>query len=73
MKPFVTGSAQPKLNRSNMDSIKVNCPPVELQNKFAELVEGLDTQKSQAEVSLKKSEDLFNALLQKAFKGELTK
>ena len=47
-------------------------PPIELQNKFAERIQAIEAQKSQAQASLVQAEDLFNSLLQKAFKGELT-
>ena len=72
LSPYVSGSAQPKLNRKNMDQIKVFCPPLELQNQFADRVQAIEAQKAQAQESLAKAEDLFNSLLQKAFKGELT-
>ena len=68
---YVTGSAQPKLNRKNMDQIKIFCPPIELQNQFADSVQAIEGQKGQAQASLAQAEDLFNSLLQRAFKGEL--
>jgi type I restriction enzyme S subunit len=51
---------------------EVLIPPKELQNQFAERVQAIETQKAQAQASLAQEEDLFNSLLQKAFKGELT-
>jgi type I restriction enzyme S subunit len=48
-------------------------PPIDIQNQFAERVQIIENQKQQALDSLQKSEDLFNSLLQKAFKGELVK
>ncbi len=69
---YVTGSAQPKLNRKNMDQIKIFCPPIELQNQFAERVQAIEAQKAQVQASLAQAEDLFNSLLQRAFKGELS-
>ena len=47
------------------------CPPIELQNEFAERVQVIEAQKAQAEASLVEANNLFNSLLQKAFKGEL--
>ena len=47
-------------------------PPIELQNKFAERIQAIEVQKTQAQDSLAQAEDLFNSLLQRAFKGELT-
>ena len=46
-------------------------PDLNIQNQFAERVALIEQQKAQAQQSLQKSEDLFNSLLQKAFKGEL--
>lgn len=71
LKPYVSGSAQPKLNRKNMDKITVSCPPMKLQNQFKERVQAIKAQKEQAQESLDKAEELFNSLLQRAFKGEL--
>ena len=52
--------------------LSIILPPSELQNQFAERVEKIEQQKQQAQINLAKSNDLFNALLQKAFTGELT-
>ena len=46
-------------------------PPITLQTQFAEKIALIDQQKELAKQSLNESEDLFNTLLQKAFKGEL--
>jgi len=47
-------------------------PPIKLQNQFAERVQAIEVQKAQTQASLAQAEDLFNSLLQRAFKGELT-
>ena len=41
------------------------------QNQFAERVQSIELQKSKAQASLVKADELFNSLLQRAFKGEL--
>ncbi|MGM5470646.1 restriction endonuclease subunit S [Flavobacteriaceae bacterium LMO-SS05] len=46
-------------------------PPINLQNQFAEKIDLIEKQKELAKRELQESEDLFNCLLQKAFKGEL--
>lgn len=61
----------PKANKSQIKLYKGIVPPINLQNQFAERVALIEQQKAQAQQSLQKSEDLFNSLLQKAFKGEL--
>jgi type I restriction enzyme S subunit len=52
----------------NLDMI---IPSLNLQNQFAERVLAIETQKEQAQASLEKAEELFNSLVQRAFKGEL--
>ncbi|RXJ77870.1 hypothetical protein CRV03_02550 [Arcobacter sp. F155] len=46
-------------------------PPIELQNKFASIVEKCETIKEKENQKLKQLEDLHNSLMQKAFKGEI--
>jgi type I restriction enzyme S subunit len=46
-------------------------PPIILQNQFTAHVQVIEVQKAQAQASLVKAEELFNSLLQRAFKGEL--
>ena len=52
--------------------IEILYPSLELQNLFAERVQAIEAQKAQAQASLAQAEDLFNSLLQRAFKGELS-
>ncbi|CAM1351033.1 restriction endonuclease subunit S [Tenacibaculum ascidiaceicola] len=59
------------LSKGSFSKIKMVKPPIELQTQFAERVGLIEAQKKQAQEALQKSEDLFNVLLQKAFKGEL--
>jgi type I restriction enzyme S subunit len=59
------------MNKSNLNRIPIPIPPIELQNKFAEKIKNIEAQKASAKTALAASEDLFNSLLQKAFKGEL--
>ena len=47
-------------------------PPIKIQKQFAERIQLIEAQKQQAQLSLEKSEALFNSLLQQAFTGELT-
>jgi len=62
----------PILKQSEFSKMKCTVPPITLQNQFAERIQHIEAQKQQAQASLQKSEDLFNSLLQRAFKGELT-
>jgi len=60
------------LSKGSFEKILMILPPNEIQNQFAERVKVIEAQKAQVQQSLLKSEELFNSLLQKAFKGELT-
>ncbi len=60
------------INKTQLKRFPVLRPPIELQNQFAQHIEKIEQQKQQAQASLKKSQALFNSLLQRAFKGELT-
>lgn len=61
----------PKLALFRIEQIELLLPPINLQNQFAEKIALIEKQKELAKQELKESEDLFNCLLQKAFKGEL--
>lgn len=66
-----SGANLPRINPSEVEKYPTINPPLKLQNLFAERVQAIEAQKSQAQASLVKAEELFNSLLQKAFKGEL--
>lgn len=59
------------INAQELQSIKILIPPVLLQNKFAEVVEKVESIKNQFRQSLKELENLFSSLSQQVFKGEL--
>lgn len=65
------GGVKAGLNFTDIKSYNIFCPPIELQNQFAERVAVIEDQKQQAQLALAKSEELFQSLLQRAFKGEL--
>lgn len=52
-------------------SLDVPVPPIELQNQFATIVEKVEKIKEQNQQSLTELENLYGAVSQKAFKGEL--
>ena len=68
---YATGAAQPGLNVGTLVDLEVMFASYNLQNQFAERVQAIEAQKAQAQDSLAQAEDLFNSLLQRAFKGEL--
>lgn len=66
-----SGGTRQALNYSQIKKFDIPKVPIELQNKFATIVEEIESQKKIMEQSLTEMENNFNALLQKAFKGEL--
>ena len=69
---YATGAAQPGLNVGTLVDLEVMFASYNLQNQFAERVQAIEAQKTKAQASLAQAEDLFNSLLQRAFKGELS-
>ena len=59
------------MNTGVLNNISFPYPPIELQNQFAEKIAVIEQQKDLAQQELQEAENLFNCLLQKAFKGEL--
>jgi type I restriction enzyme S subunit len=68
---FAVGAAQKTLNLKTIRNFEIFHPPLDKQNQFAEKISLIEQQKKLAKQELQESEDLFNCLLQKAFKGEL--
>jgi len=68
---YWVGSTQIHLRSSMFFDLDMPVPNIKLQNQFAERVQAIETQKTQAQGSLVQAENLFNSLLQRAFKGEL--
>jgi type I restriction enzyme S subunit len=54
-----------------LESVQLPLPPTEIQDLFEKRVIIIEKQKSIAQASAQKSEELFNSLLQKAFNGNL--
>ena len=69
---FATGAAQPGLNVGTLVDLEIMIVPYDIQTQFAERVAVIESQKQQAQLELAKSEELFQSLLQRAFKGELS-
>ena len=61
------------IDSSLLRSLEIVIPPIPLQQTFASIVEHVEKLKETQKKSLQDIEQLFNALMQKAFNGELTK
>lgn len=67
----IKGIGVPDLHLNMIKKFLLPLPPIETQLLFSDRVAIIEQHKAQAQVSLLKSEELFNSLLQRAFKGEL--
>ena len=67
IKSASNSSAQAGLYLGAIKKIKIIVPPIELQNKFAKIIEKIEEQKSLYEKELEKLQNNFDALLQKSF------
>ncbi|MGE7863797.1 restriction endonuclease subunit S [Bacillus mobilis] len=66
------GSGVPNLPpMSVIKSIEFMCPPINMQKAFEIKINAIQAQKSNLEFTLKEMRNLYNSLLQKAFKGEI--
>lgn len=68
---IASGTTFAELKIVELKKVNILMPTINLQNQFAEKITLIEQQKELAKQELKESEDLFNCLLQKAFKGEL--
>ena len=56
------------INAKELQKIRILVPPINEQKRFAQIVENIEAQKALVKQCLQESEDLFNGLVQKAFK-----
>ncbi|MEM4331033.1 MAG: restriction endonuclease subunit S [Candidatus Pacearchaeota archaeon] len=67
------GTSIPQLTVPMIRNLKIPLPPIELQQKFASIVEKVEKMKEKQLESKKKTDEMFNSLIQKAFRRELVK
>ena len=61
-----------RLDMPDLIGLNVTIPRKEMQQKFCRLIETLDEQLRFSKAAVKSHDGLFNSLMQRAFKGELT-
>ncbi|GAB1417220.1 hypothetical protein MASR2M117_26260 [Paludibacter sp.] len=65
------GATREAITKEEIEQMRVIAPPLELQTRFAQIVEKTEVLKTQYQQSLQEFEDLYGSLSQKAFRGEL--
>jgi type I restriction enzyme S subunit len=71
MKRRANSSSQANLFTGQIKELQIFKVPIGLQQRFGEISRKLKVEKGVFEEALEKDQDLFNSLMQKAFKGEL--
>ncbi len=66
-----TGGTREALNYTQIKNFDLVLPPISLQNKFASIVKEVEKLKEHQKKSKQDLDNLFNALMQKAFRGKL--
>ena len=64
----VGGIDKRQINKNHIEDFPIVNPPIVYQRNFVNRLQAIEAQKAQAQASLQKSEELFNSLLQRAFK-----
>jgi len=65
------GVTHPHLSLKQIRETKIIVPPIELQNEFANIVDQLEIVKDCQKKGMKEVNDMFNVLMQRAFRGDL--
>jgi len=68
---YVSGSAQPKLTQKSLNAIPIPTPPLDLQHRFASIVESIEHQQARLKAHFAELDALFSSLQSRAFNGEL--
>ena len=65
------GVTMPNLNRSMIEGLKIELPPLDLQRGFSAIVESIEQQKTSQRAHLAELDTLFASLQSRAFRGDL--
>jgi len=66
-----TSGSMYNISMNKLKSISIPIPPLPLQQKFARIIEKIEYMRQSQKQSKQHIEDLFSALMQKAFRGEI--
>ena len=63
---------QSSINQSDVKAFEIRIPPLELQRKYIKIRNRIRRTQKRAKQHQKRTDDLFDALLHRAFRGELS-
>lgn len=59
------------INAEELKNIRINLPPIDVQNDFADIVSRIEKERKKLSESIRNYEDNYSSILQKAFAGKL--
>ncbi|WZL80642.1 restriction endonuclease subunit S [Vallitaleaceae bacterium 9-2] len=59
------------INAEELKKIRINLPPIDVQNDFADIVSRIEKERKKLSESIRNYEDNYSSILQKAFVGKL--
>lgn len=59
------------INAQEFQDFDIYLPPIDLQNQFAQIVQKVEAQKEKNQKVIEQMDNLFNSLMQQAFKGKI--
>lgn len=65
IKEYITGMAQPKLNKGKLNSILISCPPLPEQKRIASILTTVDDKISSIDDQIQQTEQLKKGLMEK--------
>lgn len=68
---MIHGETRSRISMGQLSTLRIPLPPLPLQQKFARIVEKIESMRQSQTQSKQQIEDLFRALMQKAFRGEI--
>lgn len=71
LKPYLASAARPRLERAELERIRIPVPPMELQRAFRALVEKAEAVKALQQTSLQKLDELYASLRHHGVRGRL--
>jgi restriction endonuclease S subunit len=72
LEPYVTGSAQPKLNRKNLERIPIPLPPLSEQKRIAAILDRADAIRRKRQEAIKLTEQLLRSVFLDMFGDPVT-
>ncbi|MDF4710961.1 restriction endonuclease subunit S [Vibrio parahaemolyticus] len=72
LEPYVTGSAQPKLNKKNLDSIQIPLPPLEEQKRIAAILDKADAIRQKRKQAIELADEFLHSVFLDMFGDPVT-